>query len=1627
MCRRTAVTAALMCTRPEAAAAADCDCLGDVTKGVSADWNDMTGWDFIGFDLCCDWYLEDVFFGPTQYIKSRGCPGYANCAFACDPCRSCAQVCDCGGQGANGNYVCCDTSTVPLWSGIKSTAPFDNAWAESPVLRVAGEVSVVYGNPKWSDIQTTPAGVAIDRWDGAQWVEQDKVEVRLCAVRKATFRFNAGDKIRVRQIGAGRPAMRSIDFRDCQCPTKSPVTTPTAAPLPPHRGCHCLGNAFALGRLDDMMSAGWTADADECCPLDTRRLPGCPAGPPKWQYDQCGYACPGCDCHNMSGCVCDGSGDMAPMEHAAYLCCQDQPAVTTLKAGAAEGSLTSPPFPVNATALVQYGNMCFHTRGTVTVEIVRGASVIAVDSAPERTCPTREVTVRLQAGDKLRIREHGDSAAIAIRRIRYRDCGCTEAPTAAPTRAPTLSPVRPTVSPSFSPTSPPTVPPTDAPLQPTSPPSPFPSVPPTASPSNAPLQPTEQPSPFPSTPPTLSPTAAPLLPTAAPSPLPSAAPSSAPSAAPLQPTAAPSRMPSASPTAAPSDAPLQPTAAPSRVPSLSPSSAPSASPLQPTDAPSVPPSPAPSSPPTQAPIQPTDSPTSAPQSSYPTLPPRKPGDPSHSPVPPSTAPSTAPSTSLPSTAPTDPPSRHPVPPPTQAPSTTPSAAPSAPPVPRPTGSPSVSPSRAPSASAPTRAPSVPPSTVPTPGPTQPPSTAPSAAPSHTPSSPPSPRPSAEPTVPPSWSPSARPSTAAPSGSPASTAPSLRPSVGPSAFPSPAPSPRPSARPASLAPSSSPSAAPSPRSVAPSHPPQHRPSAAPTVGPTAATPSGAPTTAPSHAPTVAPTASPHIPIQPAASVAEGAVEVGATGAMLGASAVGAAQVGRLSIILAGCTSGSCTPADEPLAPSVCPLALPVDFGAAHPRYIGCVLGSFLIVACCFLLHSAAYLVAQIALKKKKLAARGMVRFPTGSAIVAAALSAPTTFVGAKLLRCGDATGMVLGVISAACGFGVGFGLLHAGRKSLSTAVYKLDGNYGRQGLWRWVLGRGEWLSLPLEGFRVERWAVAFRSALPGLQWVLGLDVLLGQIGAVNGGLGGGSCALCAVERMIDTCLALGVVFLVVTRQPYSRTLRHPVTVVAQLLLAAGALALAIGYLAESCPGDSDLPGHHVAPLLLMMSAFVQVFGGAVDCVASLRSMQVGRRAQLRVSLDKYATLGTPGCPLTKQQLRSGLERVFRRRFEDKDFDALWERVDEDGSGDVSVREFLMAEDFLWEAAASAAEVPDSPAAATIRSDPGGDRGMGLDVCPLLPPVAPFATFTSERSSTPTREGTGADSSPPCITLSGAGLPEFNGMYVPEAGTGSRLQKVGGGAVLARVSSGGWAVTKTRSAGDGGTSPRRRRGGVRDQAAYFHPGAGDGALPPLAGWAVGPAGVGPAPVGAVSRLSRGTRHSSQRMVRGTPRQPRGGRDALSVSLSAARDSSRPSPSFRAVSSLGRFSPTLPREFENALFDTVSEGGHRRRTNTEVAAASCILPNLSEAAPMDLYEGAVSPRSGMKTIASVDTGRRRRVDRSLPSLRSRGSELGGLLGPVPAKSVRRVREPDSPRRDSAASVSTRLNRSGHSARPV
>eukprot|EP01065_Artemidia_motanka_P018938 TRINITY_DN2232_c2_g2_i1.p1 TRINITY_DN2232_c2_g2~~TRINITY_DN2232_c2_g2_i1.p1 ORF type:complete len:371 (+),score=79.58 TRINITY_DN2232_c2_g2_i1:3-1115(+) len=187
--------------------------------------------------------------------------------------------------------------------------------------------------------------------------------------------------------------------------------------------------------------------------------------------------------------------------------------------------------------------------------------------------------------------------------------------------------------------------------------------------------------------------------------------------------------------------------------------------------------------------------------------------------------------------------------------------------------------------------------------------------------------------------------------------------------------------------------------------------------------------------------------------------------------------------------------------------------------------------------------------------------------------------------------------------------------------------------------------------------------------------------LNAGLGGGSCPACAGQRFVDALCSLSFLHAVVSRRPYSRPLRLPLTCLGHLLLCGGALCLAAGYLSDDCsdPSAPELPGHRAAAYFLAGGSGVLALAALVDGGAVLGAMLTRRRARLRQHFQRMS--GVLGEVVAQEGLKAAAPAVWPGG--DGDTDAAFRQIDSDGTGRVSLLQILAAEHLFWPGGGTAA--------------------------------------------------------------------------------------------------------------------------------------------------------------------------------------------------------------------------------------------------------------------------------------------------------------------------------------------------------
>eukprot|EP00756_Hemistasia_phaeocysticola_P019448 Hpha_TRINITY_DN15659_c3_g5::TRINITY_DN15659_c3_g5_i1::g.101354::m.101354 len=555
-----------------------------------------------------------------------------------------------------------------------------------------------------------------------------------------------------------------------------------------------------------------------------------------------------------------------------------------------------------------------------------------------------------------------------------------------------------------------------------------------------------------------------------------------------------------------------------------------------------------------------------------------------------------------------------------------------------------------------------------------------------------------PTTTPTASPTAHPTTA-PTGIPTS-APTASPTYGP-LLPT---------TPPTLAPSLPPSTSPSITALTfpPSTPPTISPTAPPSEAPTghpSPLPSISPSLNPSEGPTGHPTSSPSVvppppPVVNAKEVNTATAAVGETTTALATAnlgAAGAAQGTRLAMAVSDCRKF--LNEDVPKSIHMTQLSIPA-LSENHPMHAGCVVANLGIWVGIGILHKLFTFVVFAMLKKfpklnphggepKYMDAEGLVVYPSGTIAMGVLLSQGTTMTGARLLRTGESflsvlTGLV-GMIFGVCIAGIitekG---IHAERDG---AIFKRDREV--KGCVRdYVVGTGEWLSL--ERQHSDRWGVCFKTALPGLAWVLAVDVWGTVLLAVLYGMAGQSCMSCAMLRISDVVVCvvvLGSIFYL--GNPYVHPLRKYGTVIAQVCVGIGAFIFAMGYFDSNVcsddkgpdhPGfDEELqtPGAGIASLLIAVGGGVLAVTILADGAINLWNFKVGRRKRLRAMLQRFKELDEDGSgELSVQEVYAGLERVYGLKLSLAEVEEIFNQLDTDQGGSLDIREFINGEERFW---------------------------------------------------------------------------------------------------------------------------------------------------------------------------------------------------------------------------------------------------------------------------------------------------------------------------------------------------------------
>eukprot|EP01065_Artemidia_motanka_P038032 TRINITY_DN4691_c0_g1_i1.p1 TRINITY_DN4691_c0_g1~~TRINITY_DN4691_c0_g1_i1.p1 ORF type:complete len:628 (+),score=91.44 TRINITY_DN4691_c0_g1_i1:636-2519(+) len=532
------------------------------------------------------------------------------------------------------------------------------------------------------------------------------------------------------------------------------------------------------------------------------------------------------------------------------------------------------------------------------------------------------------------------------------------------------------------------------------------------------------------------------------------------------------------------------------------------------------------------------------------------------------------------------------------------------------------------------------------------------------------------------------------------------------------------------------------------------------------------------PLSAPTISPSGAETVVAAVAEGTIEATNTAALLAANPVAAAQAGRLMILLEGCSGA---PVDS-LPMALHPTGLRID-GFALPVHAGCVVANAGIVVAVCLLQLLASRVAATKLAGGILHGEGLVRYPSGTFICAIVLSQGATLSGARLVRHGEnAMDAVLGIAAAVAGVVVVAWMRSGGNRSQTRAVYKLDPKTRGGCEWAWV-GPGEWLSLT--EYRVERWTMAFRAALPRHSDVLSLDVLLTQVAAFNAGIGGGSCRVCAFQRLVDVALALVMVGVVWKRKPYSRPLRLPMTLSAQLLLGFGALVLAVGFMRADCDGP---PPAAAAPALAG-GGMIMLLAAALDASSVVRVLWTGRSNRLKSAKDAVMRLlDGKVCEIRRAVVLEAVEQLLGYPPDLRAFARAYNKADASGNDVVSLHTFFEFEAEFWglpKASPKASSARRSSLATTEVVSTFGSQFEGtVPASPSLKRKRVNANVLSQHYlddvATPRGGGTGPRSpvSPPMGPTGGRGRRRRTGTLVGRERAGTitvDVNFVGGGSL------------------------------------------------------------------------------------------------------------------------------------------------------------------------------------------------------------------------------------------------------------
>lgn len=156
--------------------------------------------------------------------------------------------------------------------------------------------------------------------------------------------------------------------------------------------------------------------------------------------------------------------------------------------------------------------------------------------------------------------------------------------------------------------------------------------------------------------------------------------------------------------------------------------------------------------------------------------------------------------------------------------------------------------------------------------------------------------------------------------------------------------------------------------------------------------------------------------------------------------------------------------------------------------------------------------------------------------------------------------------------------------------------------------------------------------------------------------------------------------VIVRRPFVRVVRNVVTIAAQGLAAAAAGLATAGFASAECGTvkGSALPFHSTAAGVLAASAAFVMMGMVLDAVAAVRVFQTARRRRLLKDLEHFVSADRDGSGrLNREELREGLQAMRGRPVSDRQLEATFAQLGTDGSGAVSLREFLDVEYVVWE--------------------------------------------------------------------------------------------------------------------------------------------------------------------------------------------------------------------------------------------------------------------------------------------------------------------------------------------------------------